>query len=556
MAIHVLGPFRLDTQGNLLFRGSEPVPLGQRAIALLRTLVERPGTLVSKDALIEAAWSGRLVEENNLPVQITALRRVLGEAPGGDRWIETMPGRGYRFIGPVVTEVGRGVIAEPPWDDATPDPAWTQHDHAERRQLPREAEQPTSCASAEIAEPEHPMSLPPPLSDGPSIAVLPFQNMSGDPEQEYFADGMVEEIITALSRIHWLLVIARNSSFTYKGQAVDVKRVGRELGVRYVLEGSVRKGGSRVRITAQLIDALTGVHLWADRFEGSLEDVFALQDKVASDVAGVIEPALQAAETARSSRSPTADLTAYDLYLRAYAMVSSSARQIHDALRLMEEAIARDPHYGPALAWAAVCYQRLLYDNMSEDPASDARKGADFARRALAVAGDDPGTLTNAAVSLAAFGEDIDAMIALVDRALALNPNFARGWHLSGVLRSWAGQPDIAIEHAEAALRLSPRVRISNTSLLIIGSGHFFMRRFDEAVQKLRLAIQEDSSFPVPYRFLAACYAHMGRLADAREIVTRLRTVTPVVMDEASYLRNTEHRELLLSGLRMAAGEA
>ena len=222
----------------------------------------------------------------------------------------------------------------------------------------------------------------------------------------------------------------------------------------------------------------------------------------------------------------------------------------------MEEAIARDPHYGPALAWAAVCYQRLLYDNMSEDPASDARKGADFARRALAVAGDDPGTLTNAAVSLAAFGEDIDAMIALVDRALALNPNFARGWHLSGVLRSWAGQPDIAIEHAEAALRLSPRVRISNTSLLIIGSGHFFMRRFDEAVQKLRLAIQEDSSFPVPYRFLAACYAHMGRLADAREIVTRLRTVTPVVMDEASYLRNTEHRELLLSGLRMAAGEA
>jgi len=395
-----------------------------------------------------------------------------------------------------------------------------------------------------------------PLPDKPSIAVLPFQNMSGDPEQEYFADGMVEEIITALSRIRWLFVIARNSSFTYKGRAVDVKQVGRELGVRYVLEGSVRKGGSRVRISAQLIDALTGTHLWADRFDGSLADVFELQDQVATDVAGVIEPTLQAAETAWSARRPTANLTAYDLYLRAYAMVSSSARQIHDALRLMEEAIARDPHYGPALAWAAVCYQRLLYDNMSEDPASDARKGADFARRALAVAGDDPGTLTNAAVSLAAFGEDIDAMIALVDRALALNPNFARGWHLSGVLRSWAGQPDIAIEHAEAALRLSPRVRISNTSLLIIGSGHFFMRRFDEAVQKLRLAIQEDSSFPVPYRFLAACYAHMGRLADAREIVTRLRTVTPVVMDEASYLRNTEHRELLLSGLRMAAGEA
>ena len=184
--------------------------------------------------------------------------------------------------------------------------------------------------------------------------------MSGDPEQEYFADGMVEEIITALSRIRWLFVIARNSSFTYKGQAVDVKQVGRELGVRYVLEGSVRKAGERVRITAQLIDALSGAHLWADRFDGSLEDVFDLQDKVASSVAGVIEPTLQAAETARSAGRPTDDLTAYDLYLRAYAMVWSSARHIPEALRLTEQAIARDPRYGPALAWAAFCCYRLL----------------------------------------------------------------------------------------------------------------------------------------------------------------------------------------------------
>src|SRR5712691_11431131 len=184
-----------------------------------------------------------------------------------------------------------------------------------------------------------------PLPDKPSIAVMPFQNMSGDPEQEYFVDGMVEEIITALSRIRWLFVIARNSSFTYKGQAVDVKQVGRELGVRYVLEGSVRKGGNRVRITAQLIDAVTSTHLWADRFDGLIEDVFELQDKVASSVAGVIEPALQAAETARSASRPTADLTAYDLYLRAYAMVMASARQAPEALRLMEQAVARDPRY-------------------------------------------------------------------------------------------------------------------------------------------------------------------------------------------------------------------
>jgi adenylate cyclase len=379
--------------------------------------------------------------------------------------------------------------------------------------------------------------------------------MSGDPEQEYFVDGMGEEIITALSRIRWLFVLARNSSFTYKGQVVDVKQVGRELGVRYVLEGSVRKGGNRVRITGQLIDAASGAHLWADRFDGSLEDVFELQDNVASSVAGVIEPALQAAETARSAGRPTADLTAYDLYLRAYAMLLSSARQIPEALRLMEQAIARDPRYGPALAWAALCCMRQLLDGRSEDPASDRLKGIDFARRALEVAGDDPGILANAAQALAYFGEDIGAMMALVDRALALNPNYARGWSNSGLLRVMAGQPDIAIEHVEAALRLSPRARVG-APLAFIGIAHFLSRRFDEAVPKLLLAIQDDPSLPQPYRTLAACYAHMGRLDDARAIVTRLRAITPVVIPDASFLRNPEHRELLLSGLRHAVGDA
>jgi TolB-like protein/class 3 adenylate cyclase len=393
-----------------------------------------------------------------------------------------------------------------------------------------------------------------PLPDKPSIAVLPFANMSGDPEQEYFADGMVEEIITALSRIRWLFVIARNSTFTYKGQAVDVKQVGRELGVRYVLEGSVRKAGGRVRITAQLIDAVTGTHLWADRFDGSLEDVFDLQDKVAVSVAGVIEPALQAAETARSAHLQTSDLTAYDLYLRAYAMFMSSATQIPEALRLMEQAIVRDPHYGPALAWAATCCIRLLFDDRSEDPQTDRVKGVGFARRALEVAGDDPGVLANAAQALAYFGEDIGAMIGLVDRALALNPNYARGWNISGTLRDWAGQPDIAIEHAEASLRLSPRARVG-TQLLTIGVAHFLSRRFDEATTKLFLAIQDDPRFPTPYRFLAACYAHMGRLDDARHIVKRLRAITSVVIPDASFLRNPEHRELFLSGLRLAIGE-
>ena len=398
--------------------------------------------------------------------------------------------------------------------------------------------------------PNPPLTLP----DKPSLAVLPFQTMSGDPEQEYFPDGMVEEIITALSRIKWLFVIARNSSFTYKGQATDVKRVGRELGVRYVLEGSVRKASGRVRITAQLIEAETGAHLWADRFDGSLEDVFELQDKVASSVAGVIEPALQVAEIARSANRPTADLTAYDLYLRAYSMFVSSAPQIPEALRLTEQAIARDPRFGPALAWAAQCYYRLLDGGWSEDREADRLKGADFARRALEVAGDDPGVLVNAAFALAYFGEDIEAMIALVDRALTLNPNYARGWLISGVLRLRAGQPDIAIEHVNASLHLSPRARVGN-SLAVIGSAHFLSRRFDEAAPKLLLAIQDSPSSPQPSRFLAACYAHMGRLDDSREIIARLRTITPVVISDSSYLRSAEHRELLLSGLRLAVGE-
>ena len=387
-----------------------------------------------------------------------------------------------------------------------------------------------------------------------SIAVLPFQNMSGDPEQDYFADGMVEEIITALSRIRWLFVIARNSSFTYKGQAVDVKQVGRELGVCYVLEGSVRKTQNRLRISAQLIDAGSGAHLWADRFEGSLEDIFQLQDNVALSVAGVIEPALQAAETACAATRPATDLTAYDLYLRAYATHLSAGPQSGGALCLVEQAIERDPHYGPALALAAVCRGNLYRHGRSEDPEEDRRKAAVFARRALQVAGDDPRVLADAAYALAFLGEDIGAMIALVDRALALNPSFARGWYISGGLRLLAGQLDVAIEHAENSLRLSPRERVG-WAHYIIGATHFFSGRFEEAVQKFLLAMQEDPSDTSSYRILAASYAHMGRLKEAREVIARLRAITPKIMPTARLLRNRDHRELYLSGVRMAVGE-
>jgi tetratricopeptide (TPR) repeat protein len=333
-----------------------------------------------------------------------------------------------------------------------------------------------------------------------------------------------------------------------------VKQVGRELGVRYVLEGSVRKGGNRVRITAQLIDAETGTHLWADRFDGSLEDVFNLQDKVAVSVAGIIEPALQAAETARSANRPTSDLTAYDHYLRGYELVLTAGK-IPEALGVFEQAIARDPDYGAALAWAAVCCFRLCMDGRSEDPAADTRKGRGFAQRALRAAGDDAGTLANTAVALNFFGEDIRSTTSLVDRALALNPSFARGWYISGILCVAAGQPDLAIERCEASLRLSPRGRFGAV-FNIIGGALLVSRRFAEAVPKLLLAIQDEPNFPQPYRNLAACYALMGRLDEARAVVARLRTITPLVVPDSWMLfRNPEHRELFLSGLRLAAGE-
>jgi adenylate cyclase len=392
------------------------------------------------------------------------------------------------------------------------------------------------------------------LPGKPSIAVLPFQNMSGDPEQEYFADGMVEEIITALSRIRWLFVIARNSSFTYKGRSVGVKQVGRELGVRYVLEGSVRKGGNRVRITAQLIEAETGAHLWADRFDGSLEDVFDLQDKVAINVAGVIEPALQAAEVRRSAARPTHDITAYDLYLRALATYYPITKErLVEALELLHQALAIDRHCGPALSLAAMCQMRLFREGWAEE-SETAGRGVDLARQALQAAGDDPGILANAAFVLANFGEDIGAMMALVDRALTLTPSFSRGWFLSGVLRLWAGQHNLAIEHAETALRLSPRER-TGTPLSLIGEAHFFKREFGDAASKLLLSIQENPGYPHSYRVLAACYAQMGRLDEARAIIARLRSITPRLVPSAAQLRSPVDRELFLSGLRVAAGE-
>src|SRR5262245_57739209 len=275
--VRTFGPFRLDATAEILFRGAEPVALGHRAVALLRVLAEQAGKPVSKETLIQAAWPGLAVEDSNLTVQIAALRRVLGAEPGGETWIETLPRRGYRFIGPAVA---------------------------------------AGAGSAQLVATSNASLTPPDIA---SIAVLPFQNLSGDPEQDYFADGIVEEIITALSRFRHLFVIARNSTFSYKGRAVDVKEVGRALGVRYVLEGSVRKSPNQVRIAGQLIEASTSRQLWAERFDGALENIFELQDQVTASVVGAITPMVEQAEIERARLKLTENLDAYDLFLRGLA---------------------------------------------------------------------------------------------------------------------------------------------------------------------------------------------------------------------------------------------
>ncbi len=506
-----IGCFRLDLRGPELRRDGQPMRIHRRALGILCVLAEAKGEIVSKDELLARLWPGRIVEEGNLHVHVSALRKALDEHGGGHSFVITVPGRGYRLA------------------DLT------------------------GLRSAQLAED----SLPPQLSlpDKPSIAVLPFQNMSGDTDQEYFADGMVEEIITALSRIKWLFVIARNSSFTYKNQALDVERIGRELGVRYVVEGSVRKGENRVRIAAQLIEAESGAHLWADHFDGSLEDVLDLQDQVAISVAGVIEPALRAAEVRRAVERPRPDPTAYDLYLRALRATDSWEKQDHmEALDRLSHVIEQDAAYGPALALSAL-YNMVLYGNVwTDDPEATRQNAISLARRAVRSAGADAETLGRAAYVLAYCGEDINAATALVDSSLRINPSFADGWRWSGWLRLWAASPDVAIEHFERSLRLNP-LGSSGGTLVAIGMAHFFARRLDQARTMLSRSLQQHPDWVPTNRFLAACYAHLGELNEAKKMIKRLRALTPVVLPKADHWRDPEQREFYLLGLRLAMSE-
>jgi len=398
---------------------------------------------------------------------------------------------------------------------------------------------------------------PLPLPDKPSITVLPFQNMSGDAEQEYFADGIVEDIITALSRFHGLFVIARNSSFAYKGRPIDVKQVAQELGVRYVLEGSVRKAGNRVRITGQLIDAGTGAHIWADRFDGDLEDVFDLQDEVTAIVVGAIAPKLERAEIERSRRKPTESLGAYDYYLRGMAAMHLLSREGSDeALAHFGQAIQLDPNFAAAHGVAARCYAMRKMARWMKDGAQESVEAVRLARKAVELGPDDEVALCTAAFALNDFASEFAVADTLTERALALNPNLAWAWLFSGWVKVSLGDTDSAIERLERAMRLSPQDPQIYSMQSAIACAHFVARRYAEALSMAETAMRERSNVVLPICVAAASAALAGRGGEAEGLVNRLRQVAPELSasslkDVFSYLR-AEDFERWVEGLRKA----
>jgi adenylate cyclase len=372
------------------------------------------------------------------------------------------------------------------------------------------------------------VSIPLALPDKPSIAVLPFQNMSGDPEQEYFADGMVEEITTALSRFKALFVIARNSSFTYKGRAVDIKRVGHELGVRYVLEGSVRKAAGKVRLTGQLIDATTGVHLWADRYEGDSGDVFALQDKISEVVVSAIAPKLIQIEIEIAARRRPDNLGAYDLCLRALPHFYSLTREgIVEALHFLSRALEIDPRYGTAASLAAGCHVFNIVQGWAVDPMSETAEATRLSLLALSIDPNDPETLAMVGRGRAYMSGDFDAAIEMVDRAVALNPNSASVWDNRSWVYQYAGRAQEAIQSFERAIRLSPLDPMLYSRFAGMGIALLKLNRFEEAVAAANRALRQDQNFSTTYRCLAAALAHLGREDEAKHAVARLLEIEP-----------------------------
>ena len=395
------------------------------------------------------------------------------------------------------------------------------------------------------------------LPNKPSIAVLPFDNMSDDADQEYFADGMVEEIITALSRMRWLFVIARNSSFTFKGRAVDVTQVGRELGVRYVLEGSVRKAGNRVRITGQLIDATTGAHLWADRFEGALENVFELQDSMTSSVVGAIAPRLEQAEIERAKRKPTESLDAYDCYLRGLSAVHQWKREANqEALAHFSKAIELDPSFAAAYGMAARCYSMRKASGWMADPVAEVAEVIALARRAAELGRDNAVALCTAGIGLAFGAGELDEGAILISQALELDPNLTWAWLFSGWVKVWLGEPEAALEHLERAIRLSPHDPHLFNIQAAIASAHFFAGRYAEALSWAQISMRAQTQFIISCCVAAASAALVGDKIEAEKAMRRLRQCDPSLrlsdLESLVHVRRAEDFAKWSEGLRLA----
>jgi len=534
------GDYALDVDRRELFRGADLIPIGPQVFDLLAYLVMSRERVVTKDDLLDAVWGGRIVSESTLTSHINAVRKAIGDSGEEQSLIRTVARKGFRFIGEVEE------IPQTPGKRTEIRISGEAGEH-----LPPNS--PLAAPEGKVAA--QPVSLT--LPDKPSIAVLPFQNMSGDAEQDYFADGVVEDIITALSRMRWLFVIARNSSFTYKGRAVEIKQVGRDLGVRYVLEGSVRKAANRIRLTGQLIDASSGAHLWADRFDGTLEDIFDLQDQMATSVVGAIAPSLEQAEIERARCKPTESLGAYDYFLRGMANVHRWTRGATDeALQLFYKAIELDPNFASAYGMAAWCRIWRKLNGWTLDREQEMAEGARLAMRAVELGKDDAVALSRGGHALAWFVRDLDAAASFLDRALVLNPNLAAAWNLSGWVRAYRGELGLAIEHHARAMRLSPLDPAVYNMQVGTAFAHFLADRYEDASAWAQRALHEQPNYPAANRILAASKALAGHLAEAQRAMAILRQLDPALrisnLGELIPVRRPEHLAKFAEGLRLA----
>jgi TolB-like protein len=487
--LYLFGIFTIDTDRRELRRADGVIHVEPQVFDLLLYFARNTNRVISKDELIEQIWQRRAISDAALNSRINAARRAIGDTGKQQALIRTVQRRGFLFAAEVTTRASGHPAAG-----------------SMARSIPG------------------PSLAPPP--DKPSIAVLPFQNMGGDPQQDYFADGVVEDIITGLARIKWLFVIARNSSFCYKGQALDLKRIGRELGVRYVLEGSIRWASERIRIGTQLIEAETGVHLWAERYDRRLEDIFALQDEITLSVVGAIEPTLRDAEIERVGRKRTENLDAYDLVLRAiHHLDIPMPEQATKAIPLLEQALARGPDYAEAHGLLAMCHHILF---MRAGYKEDNRIAAiRHARAAVAHGRDDAMALSLGAFVIGMLEHDRPAALDAFDRALALSPSSAFALFMGCVVQAYAGYAERAIDWAERALRVSPIDRLAFLAHQGLAIGYFLQGQYEESATAARRAVEANPDFSVSHSVFAAALSKLDRMEEARMAGAQVLALQP-----------------------------